>query len=115
MLYNPSGQHGPYAQFPAHGLGINVFSLISKGGIARDYANTRQLGETVDQSLSDAVAQIIGMGVRADIGKREYRQGINCLAAAPKNSEPCSHGKQRRQCNSTEHQNGAILPPRRSL
>ena len=57
-------------------LDVNVLSFVAKGRVAGPNLKLGHAGEAADQGLGDAVAEIVGIGVSALVGKRKDGDGI---------------------------------------
>jgi len=63
VLHNSPGQHGTHTQLTAYCSRIDVFAFVSKSRTARGNPKVGQLGETIDNALGNAFAQVIGVTI----------------------------------------------------
>ena len=66
-----AAQNGAGVQFAADGAGIRAFGFVAEGAFARDDAEAGRAGEIIDDAVGDAVAEVLGVGVRAVVGERQ--------------------------------------------
>src|SRR5205085_401342 len=101
-LNDPAAEHGGDAEVVADFLWINVLALVAEYGVARLHFKLRQVGEAIDQRLGDAVAQVIGIGIAANVTERQDGYGINGLNGRRERVASCKH----RECKQRGGTNG---------
>ena len=68
-------EHIAHAQFLADFLDVDGLALVGKGRIAGDHREGAPAGEHRDDVLGDAVGEKLLLGIAAEIGERQYRDG----------------------------------------
>ena len=81
-LHDAALENGANAQRLPNGLGIGIFALVHESGVAGHHLQVGQLGQTVDEALGDAVAQVFRVWIAAGIHEGQHRDRVDCLAAA---------------------------------
>ena len=96
----PGDQRG-HAQFFAHLLHVDIFAFVAKDRVPRFHFQLGHVRQIVDQRFGDAVAQVVGFGIAADVGERQHRQRIDLRrlgALAHGRARPATqHGRRAQQ------------------
>ena len=76
-MNKPASEDSANAEIVAHALHVGVPALVAENSIARHHGEIGQLRETIDQVFSDAVGQILGLGIIADVDEWQNGDRIN--------------------------------------
>ena len=66
-LRHSTGEHGLHTHVSAGLTRIDLFAFVAEGRAPRHDTQMRQLGQTIDQALANAIAQIFGVRIAAGI------------------------------------------------
>ena len=71
-----AGEHGGRVQALPRRAHIHVAPLQLRGGLPRRHAQALHLGQPADQLLCQAVAEVFVVGLRAEVGEGQHRDGL---------------------------------------
>ena len=65
--------------FATNLLRIAGAALVAEHGAARQHTQATELRQAVDETLCDAIAQVLGIGIAADIFERQHGDGLDMI------------------------------------
>ena len=81
MLNHASGEHALNLEISPCCLRIGLLPFVAKHGVARHNREVGHLREVVDETLGDAVREVFGVRITADVGEGQNGERLNRLAA----------------------------------
>src|ERR1041384_2634923 len=102
MLCDFANKNFAYSYFAAHRLWVDVFACVPEDRTARNHLHFRQLGQTINKTLGDPIAEILAVNVRhvlliAPVCKRQYSKRVSggCNEVVRKHDGHCEKRRAR--------------------
>src|SRR5215471_5408069 len=82
-------ENGAHLELFSDSAQVDIFTFDGESRAARDNVQSLNLGQRVDDLLSDSVGKVFILRIRAHVGERQYHNGIGYRAFR---GGGCGHG-----------------------